>query len=89
LISQYSDEAAGQMTVSFPIRGMDLCAIASRPPLGPTTHPPIQWVPGVKWLGHKAEHWSCTSTPPLMSYTNLNFITQLYLCTKLAMKLPE
>jgi hypothetical protein len=40
-----------------------------------STQPPIQWVPGVKWLRHEAEHlppasakvkkmWIYTSTPP-------------------------
>jgi hypothetical protein len=51
-----------------------LLSISSRPALGPV-QPPIQWVPGVKWLGREADHsisasaevkktWMYTSTPP-------------------------
>jgi hypothetical protein len=59
--------------------GFFLFTIASITVLGPT-HPPIQGVPGaltpgVKWVGHVADHsppstaklknvCSCTSTPP-------------------------
>jgi hypothetical protein len=55
-----------------------ILSIVSRPTVGPT-HPPIQWVqavlsPGVKQLGHEADHsppssaevknvWGYTSTP--------------------------
>jgi hypothetical protein len=47
----------------------------SRPALRPT-QPPVQWVPGVGWLGHEAGHSSPSSDkvkndvaipPPLMS----------------------
>jgi hypothetical protein len=55
--------------------GIFLFATAFRPALGPT-HPPIQWVPEVKWSGREADHspspsaevknvWSCTSIPPI------------------------
>jgi hypothetical protein len=38
----------------------------SRPALGPT-QPPVQWVPGVKWPGHGADHPPPSSAEDRMS----------------------
>jgi hypothetical protein len=57
LVSIVTRLGAGQLGLNHDRKkeSIFLVAIASRPALG-TTQPCIQKVPGVKWLGHEADH---------------------------------
>jgi hypothetical protein len=92
---QYSDCAACWTTgVRFTAGAVIFLITAPRPALE-STQSPIQWLPGVlspglKWMGHEADHsppysvqvknaWSCASTPQQSSWRGTQLSTRITL----------